>query len=251
MDAYLGILMVVYAILGFILYHKLFIVWYTDLAGGLGREILGCLFFAFVMSVLTFHFWKVVAIILAVIGIIAFLNKKRTVAIGIFVCMFFVLMGGRKYSQIPEEQETAEVQVQNDANIEESVQNGEVNKQEDVNVEEDQPDNVLPTGQFEKEGDNQTVDKTSEYILSYSADSYLTKEDLTNLSKEECRLARNEIYARHGRMFNDTNLQAYFDQCSWYQGIIEADQFDDSVLNDYEKSNLQLISEYEKTAYDM
>lgn len=251
MDTYLGILMVVYAILGFILYHKLFIVWYTDLAGGLGREIVGCLFFAFVMSVLTLHFWKVIAIILAVIGIVAFLNKKRTVAIGIFVCMFFVLMGGRKYDQIPEEQENVEVQTQNDANIEESMQNGEVDKQEDANAEEDQSDNVLLTGQFEKESDSQMADETSEYILPYSADSYLTKEDLANLTKEECRLARNEIYARHGRMFNDTNLQAYFNQCSWYQGIIEADQFDDSVLNDYEKNNLQLILEYEKTAYDM
>lgn len=61
----------------------------------------------------------------------------------------------------------------------------------------------------------------------------------------ECKIARNEIYARHGRRFKDEQLQGYFDMCSWYEGTIEPEEFSDDVLNEVEKSNLQTISEYE------
>ena len=41
-------------------------------------------------------------------------------------------------------------------------------------------------------------------------------------------------------------MQAYFDACDWYQGTIEPEDFDESVLNDYEKANRDLIVQYEK-----
>lgn len=85
-----------------------------------------------------------------------------------------------------------------------------------------------------------------EYILPDSDACYLTKKDLQGLSKEECRIARNEIFARHGRKFDDEELQAYFDSCSWYAGTVAPEDFDDSVLNAYEKANRDLIVEYEQ-----
>lgn len=63
---------------------------------------------------------------------------------------------------------------------------------------------------------------------------------------EQCRLARNEIYARHGRKFQDEAVQKYFEGCSWYEGLIEPDQFEEALLNEYEVSNRDLIVEYEK-----
>lgn len=74
----------------------------------------------------------------------------------------------------------------------------------------------------------------------------MTKDDLAGLTQEECRLARNEIYARHGRRFDDAGLQAYFDSCEWYEGTVAAEDFDTSVLNQYEIANRDLIIEYEK-----
>ena len=71
-------------------------------------------------------------------------------------------------------------------------------------------------------------------------------EDLEKLSKDECSLARNEIYARHGRKFKDESIQAYFDSCSWYKGETEPEDFDESTLNVFEKANRDLISKYEK-----
>lgn len=89
-----------------------------------------------------------------------------------------------------------------------------------------------------------TADET-DYILPQSASSYLEPDDLEELTDAELRLARNEIYARHGRMFNDKELQEYFDSCDWYNGTIEPEDFSENVLNEYEKENLELIVSYE------
>lgn len=85
----------------------------------------------------------------------------------------------------------------------------------------------------------------SEYILPDSDSAYLTKKDLKGLGAEQCRLARNEIYARHGRMFDDEELQAYFNRQSWYTPTIAPEDFQESMLNDYEMANRDLIVEYE------
>lgn len=92
----------------------------------------------------------------------------------------------------------------------------------------------------------QTSTEKEEYILPESDSRYLDIEELYGLSKEECRIARNELFARHGRKFADEELQDYFNSCSWYHGTIEPDDFDDSVLNDYEVYNRDLIVEYEE-----
>lgn len=59
-------------------------------------------------------------------------------------------------------------------------------------------------------------------------------------------MARNEIYARHGRIFEDEELNEYFQSKSWYEGYLTADEFDDSVLSDIERKNLDTIVNYEK-----
>jgi len=81
-----------------------------------------------------------------------------------------------------------------------------------------------------------------EYIIPDSSTRYLTNADVIGLTSEQLRLARNEIYARHGRKFKDEGLQAYFDSKSWYVGTIEPERFnDDSLLNDVERKNLEVI----------
>lgn len=86
----------------------------------------------------------------------------------------------------------------------------------------------------------------SEYILKDSSSRYLTKDDLQGFSADDCRIARNEIYARHGRKFDDEGLQSHFNSCSWYQGTIAPSDFDETMLSDIEIANKNLIVEYEK-----
>ena len=86
------------------------------------------------------------------------------------------------------------------------------------------------------------------YILPDSATRNYTKSELSSLSSSQLRLARNEIYARHGRKFNDKSLQDYFNNCSWYSGTVDPATFDaniNSYLNSYELANLKLIKEVE------
>lgn len=84
-----------------------------------------------------------------------------------------------------------------------------------------------------------------DYILPGSDSRYLSRSDLEGFTAEDCRLARNEIYARHGRMFQDEALQNYFNSFDWYHPSISPDDFDESMLNDYEVANRDLIVAYE------
>ena len=82
----------------------------------------------------------------------------------------------------------------------------------------------------------------NEYILPDSDSRAYTYDELSSLSNDELRLAINEIYARHGRIFDAADLQNYFNSKSWYNGTVSADDFSESVFNTYEKSNVDLLS---------
>jgi hypothetical protein len=62
-------------------------------------------------------------------------------------------------------------------------------------------------------------------FIFHDSDKRLIDEDeLKDLSQTELRVARNEIYARHGRFFVDQNLANYFSQFSWYHpGKVDVD----------------------------
>jgi hypothetical protein len=87
--------------------------------------------------------------------------------------------------------------------------------------------------------------KSSGYLLENSDKEMLVIGDISHLTKHELYLALYEIYARHGRMFSDSTVQNYFDNCSWYTPTIIQDDFDESILNEYERANRNLIVEYE------
>ncbi len=85
-----------------------------------------------------------------------------------------------------------------------------------------------------------------DYLVPDADTRYYTKEELSDLDKDQLRLARNEIYARHGRKFKDPELQEYFDGMEWYNGTIAPNDFDDDAeLNKYEKANIDLIKSME------
>lgn len=100
-------------------------------------------------------------------------------------------------------------------------------------------------GDYYDEWDYYTEDGISYYILPYSDSYYYTEAYLSSLTNEELRLARNEIYARHGRLFDTEDLNAHFSSMPWYFGYLSLSEFDDSVLNEYEKANIEAIKAVE------
>ena len=85
-----------------------------------------------------------------------------------------------------------------------------------------------------------------DFIFYDSDRRVIDQDELDDLSKEQCDIARNEIYARHGRMFKSDQLQEYFNSKSWYEPRYESDSFPESLLNKTEKKNAYMILEYEK-----
>lgn len=107
-------------------------------------------------------------------------------------------------------------------------------------------DSAAGTGNSSVGGNGYSGVDTGDYILPTSSSAYLTRGDLAGLSQEQLRLARNEIYARHGRKFKAKELQDYFNSKSWYVGTIDSNSFKDDYLNAYEKENIKLIQSLEK-----
>ena len=91
----------------------------------------------------------------------------------------------------------------------------------------------------------ETPADTQEYILPESNTRYLSYDEISSLDKETLRLARNEIYARHGRIFTSEDLNTYFSSKSWYHGTVPQESFSDDVFNEFEKANLELITQAE------
>lgn len=84
------------------------------------------------------------------------------------------------------------------------------------------------------------------YIFPNSDSAYLTEEEVRALDIEKLRIAKNEIFARHGYIFKDETLKSYFETKPWYEGKIQSDNFKTSVFNEFENKNLELI----KGVYD-
>lgn len=83
------------------------------------------------------------------------------------------------------------------------------------------------------------------YVFPESDKRYLTEEEVRAQDPDKLLIGRNEIFARHGRMFDTQELADYFNSQPWYNGTIPASQFDDSVLNEYERANADLIKRIE------
>lgn len=90
----------------------------------------------------------------------------------------------------------------------------------------------------------------SGYIIADSDTRYITTDELKGMTANQCRLACNEIYARHGRIFSSAVIADYFDAMPWYEGTVEGGYFDShiySYLSDIEITNANTILRYERS----
>jgi hypothetical protein len=73
----------------------------------------------------------------------------------------------------------------------------------------------------------------------FEANPYLSRQDFDfNFPKAKLRLMRNEIFARHGYIFKDQDLQAYFAGKSWYR---KDETFDFNELGRMEQYLVQYL----------
>lgn len=84
-----------------------------------------------------------------------------------------------------------------------------------------------------------------DYVLPQSSSRLLSGSDVAGLSLREINYAKNEIYARHGRLFDSPELQNYFNSKGWYRGTISPGSFSESLLSNVEKKNVEYLKEIE------
>jgi hypothetical protein len=89
-------------------------------------------------------------------------------------------------------------------------------------------------------------EEEDDYIIPDSDTRLLTEDDVEGLSLQEINYAKNEIYARHGRMFDSKELQDYFNSKSWYEGTISPNKFDKGgYISTVENKNAAFLAEME------
>jgi YARHG domain len=91
----------------------------------------------------------------------------------------------------------------------------------------------------------ETIVKYENKIHQDLSTSPITRALLEGLFLEDASQMRQEIYARHGKVFKEPWLQKYFSSFDWYK----ADpNFTDALLTEVEKKNIATIAAYEKRA---
>jgi hypothetical protein len=96
--------------------------------------------------------------------------------------------------------------------------------------------------------EQQNVDLLARYeskVRESLSTTALEEGTLGDMFAEDLRVLRNEIYARHGRVFKDKDLQKYFESQPWYKANPD---FKDDQLNEIEAANLAKIKEAEESA---
>ena len=88
-----------------------------------------------------------------------------------------------------------------------------------------------------------TADISSADYIFPSDRQYITESDMAGWDQKTALLARNEIFARHGYVFQTQEIQNYFAAKSWYT---PNSSYDGSDLSDVEKANVDTISAYEQ-----
>jgi hypothetical protein len=83
--------------------------------------------------------------------------------------------------------------------------------------------------------------------MQFFENKTIAEQMLRGLSLHELRLLRNEVYARHGRMFRAEWLQQYFYFQPWYN---PEENFKDEELSGNDKVNVETIVKFENKVHE-
>lgn len=82
--------------------------------------------------------------------------------------------------------------------------------------------------------------RLGDFLLPQSSVQPLSPAAIAGLDKAQLRIARNEIYARNGRIFKSPDLAAHFAKFAWYKPVA-----DEVTLSPVEQANVSLLQEAE------
>ena len=104
--------------------------------------------------------------------------------------------------------------------VPENTKTAEAKEQKEVEKKTEEADDrsaeTTETDMNQRTEMNASHGQSDEYIFPESTEDIISYENIVNKSDEELRLGRNEIFARHGRIFASPDLQTYFEGKSMY-----------------------------------
>lgn len=167
-------------------------------------------------------------------------NNKNLILIGSLIFLFILVVGFGIFYIFYSESSTA-TQAASYTSTSENSNNKSTSATSDFSettetINPSSGENTLP---------NNTLDNSSnDFIFPNSSVEILKDYQLTELSKEKLALARNEIFARHGYIFQTEPFKSYFPKKSWYKPNPNFKGSYDE-LNEAERYNVDLIKKYE------
>jgi serine/threonine protein kinase len=119
-----------------------------------------------------------------------------------------------------------------------------------VNVNTSDSDNQVENSDNNNEDNfveeaSSNINGNDEYIFPNSSKKLLTDNDLTGLEITMLRYGRNEIFARHGYIFDSSELNDYFSSKSWYNPKYNSSEFNYNKLSSIEKQNIEFLEDKE------
>lgn len=122
----------------------------------------------------------------------------------------------------------------------ETIENYIATEQEEIITLEDTE--AEPTTEVDLEPNASTKGVITDGLYHITSTRLLTTDDIKGLSKAELRIARNEIFARHGYIFKSKDLAEYFGQFEWYRPISSNVS---SELSKIETNNVNFLKAHE------
>ena len=89
----------------------------------------------------------------------------------------------------------------------------------------------------------------NDFVFIDSNVRLITRGELDMLTAPQIRIARNELFARCGRVFEKQDMKEYFNNQAWYNGTVPASTFDanrGAYMNRTELDNMEIINQYER-----
>lgn len=122
----------------------------------------------------------------------------------------------------------------------ETIENDIAIEQEEIITFEDTK--AEPTTEVNSESNASRENAIADGLYHITSTRLLTADDIKGLSKAELRIARNEIFARHGYIFKSKDLAEYFGQFEWYRPISSNVS---SELSKIETNNVNFLKAHE------
>lgn len=167
-------------------------------------------------------------------------------AIALIVGIVLFVMANKDKSDKKNDVQQSQEQNQEDQIDKDQVKDGQSEDTQNEDAQNEDTQNEDAQNDDSQNEDTQQDTNEGEYILPESNTRELTRDDIAHLSKEELRLARNEIFARHGMIFGVEDLDQYFSSKLWYEPTVSSDDFYSQVeMSMIEETNLNLILKVE------